>query len=123
MLKGIGTDIVEIATIRESLKKSKRFAERVFTENETIYCEKNVDKYKHYAARFAAKEAMMKAIGSGWDNGVQWKQIEVINRPSGAPLIVTNGKAQELLDKLGIINIKVSLSYTRLFAVAIICIE
>lgn len=123
MIKGIGTDIVEIATIRESLIQSKRFAERVFTERETIYCEKNEDKYKHYAVRFAAKEAMMKALGTGWDKGVQWKQIEIINQPGGAPKIITCGKVKELLDASGVTNIQVSLSHSERYAVAVVVIE
>ena len=92
MIRGIGIDIIEIESVKKSMEQSKRFAQRVFTENEIIYCESNANKYQHYAARFAAKEAMMKALKTGWNNGIQWKQIEVINGASGAPTIVVKGR-------------------------------
>ncbi len=79
MIISIGIDIVEIEEIKKSIEKSKRFVRRVFTENEKEYCEHKIDKYPHYAARYAVKEAVMKALGTGWDKGVQWKQVEVIN--------------------------------------------
>lgn len=123
MIRGIGTDIIEIESIQKSMEQSKQFAQRVFAQNEMTYCENKSGKYKHYAARFAAKEAVMKALGTGWDKGVQWKQIEVTNRVGGAPEIVTSGRVKELLDEMGVTNIKVSLSHSRLFAVAVVCVE
>ena len=83
MVLGIGTDIIEIESIQKSIERNSRFVQRVFTENEINYCEKKTNKYQHYAVRFAAKEAMMKAIKTGWDKGVQWKHIEVINKAGG----------------------------------------
>lgn len=77
MVISIGIDIVEIEEIKKSIEQSKRFVQRVFTENEKEYCEHKVDKYPHYAARYAVKEAVMKALGTGWDKGVQWKLVEV----------------------------------------------
>ena len=123
MIHGIGTDIIEIVSIQKSMEQSKRFAQRVFTENEREYCEGKPNKYQHYAARFAAKEAMMKALKTGWGNGIQWKQIEIQNQPGGAPTIATYGKTKEQLDKMGVTNIGVSLSHCEQYAVAVVCIE
>ena len=123
MILGLGTDIIEIESIRESIERSKRFVQRVFTDSEINYCEKKPNKYQHYAARFAAKEATMKAIKTGWDKGIQWKQIEVINATDGAPTIKTNGKTQEYLQEKGICNIQVSLSHSEQYAIAIVCIQ
>ena len=80
----MGIDIIEIEEIKNSFEKSKRFRDRVFTEQEIAFCESKINKYESYAARFAAKEAVMKALSTGWDKGVQWKQIEVV-RGDGSP--------------------------------------
>lgn len=121
MIMGLGTDIVEIASIQKAMEQSKRFARRVFTENEISYCESKPQKYQHYAARFAAKEAVMKALKIGWDKGVQWKQVEVINQPCGAPMIVPGGRTKELLDKMGVTSIEISLSHSEQYAIAVVC--
>ncbi len=123
MIRGIGTDIIEIGSIQKSMEQSNRFAQRVFTEKEIHYCESKPNKYQHYAARFAAKEALMKAMKTGWNNGIQWKQIEVINHPGGAPALNVTGKAKEQLDKAGITTIDVSLSHSGQYAIAVVCIE
>ena len=80
MIISLGIDLVEIEEIKISIQKSKHFLERVFTEQEILYCEGKSNRFESYAARFAAKEAVMKALGTGWDEGVQWKQIEVFHR-------------------------------------------
>ena len=123
MIMGLGTDIVEIASLQKAMEQSNRFAKRVFTEKEITYCESKPQKYQHYAARFAAKEAVMKALKTGWDKGVQWKQVEVINQSGGAPMIVPNGMAKELLDKMGATNIEVSLSHSEQYAIAVVCLQ
>ena len=123
MILGIGTDIIEIGSIRESIKRSKRFVQRVFTASEINYCEGKPNKYQHYAARFAAKEALMKAIKTGWDKGVQWKQIEIRNKAGGAPEIKAYGKTKEHLEEKGIRNIEVSLSHSERYAVAMVCVQ
>lgn len=122
MIIGLGTDIVEIASIQKAMEQSNRFAKRVFTENEIRYCESKPLKYQHYAARFAAKEAVMKALKTGWDKGVQWEQVEIFNQPSGTPIFLPNGKTKELLDKIGATNIEVSLSHSEQYAIAVVCI-
>lgn len=118
MIKGIGTDIIEIETIKKSIEKSSRFKERVFTEKEIIYCENKPNKYQHYAVRFAAKEAVMKALGTGWSNGVQWKHIEVINKSTGQPDIILSDKAEQRLKEIKGTKIEVSLSHCENYSVA-----
>ena len=123
MIKGIGTDIVEIKTIEKSIRQSKRFKERVYTNNEIEYCEKKPNKYQHYAVRFAAKEAVMKALGTGWDKGIQWKQIEVLNEQNGKPIIRVTNKAIELTKENEINDILVSLSHCENYATAFVMVQ
>jgi holo-[acyl-carrier protein] synthase len=123
MIRGIGTDIIEIGSIQKAMEQSKRFAQRVFTENEISYCENKPNKYQHYAVRFAAKEALMKALKTGWNNGIQWKQIEVLNQAGGAPVLFVSGKTKERLDEAGITTIEVSLSHSEQYAIAMVCVQ
>ena len=139
MIIGIGVDIVDLSSFTGSFNKSKRFRQRVFTENEIFYCESKPNKYQHYAARFVVKEAVMKAIGTGWDKGVQWKQIETGNfgivTPDttdwkkemeiggGKPEIRLRGKALEQTKKMGVNKIFVSLSHSETQVIAFIIIE
>ncbi len=123
MIIGIGVDIIDINSFTESFNKSKRFRQRVFTEREITYCESKPNNYQHYAVRFAAKEAVMKAIGTGWDNGVQWKQIETINSGNGNPEISLSGKALELTKDMGVDKIFVSLSHDETHSVAFVVLE
>lgn len=123
MFIGIGTDIVEIKQIKYSIEKSERFVERVFTRNEITYCEKMINKFQHYAARFAAKEAVLKALKTGWGNGIKVNEIEVKNMNCGAPKIVTFGETKLCLRKMGIKHIDVSLSHCERYAIAIVCAQ
>ncbi len=121
---GIGTDIVSVARVRRMLdEKRDDFIARVFTPQETRYCERAADPPVHYAARFAAKEALMKALGTGWAEGVGFNQIGVINREDGGPEYELSGKALELLEAGGGSRIWLSLSHTDDFAVATAVIE
>jgi holo-[acyl-carrier protein] synthase len=111
MVLGIGIDIIEIHRIRESVEKyGKAFLNKVYTENELDYCLKKHNKYQHLAARFAAKEAVFKAMESGWKKGMGWKDIEISNEPSGMPVVKLNGKLKSFLnpDK----NLKISMSHS-----------
>jgi holo-[acyl-carrier protein] synthase len=129
MIISIGIDIIEIEEIKKSIENGKRFVQRVFTEHEKEYCEHKIDKYPHYAARYAVKEAVMKALGTGWDKGVQWKHVEVINvdrRPEtrgGKPEIRLSGEALKHAEEMGVNNIFVSLSHSRNCAVASVIFE
>lgn len=116
---GIGIDIVEVGRIEKAIEKNvDRFLGRVFTEREVRYCEGKKNKYEHFAARFAAKEAAMKALGTGWRKGVAFSGIEVIPEKSGKPNLVFHGKTRELFSAQGGTGSFVSLSHTKAFAVA-----
>lgn len=123
MIIGVGVDIVDINSFTESFNESKRIRQRVFTETEIAYCESKPNKYQHYAARFAAKEAVMKAIGTGWDKGVQWKQIEVINDQSGKPTLNCTSKVLEILNEKNVKNYHLSLSHSESQAIAYVILE
>src|ERR1035437_7637538 len=99
MIIGTGIDITDIEGIKTSFEQNKRFVYRVFTAYEIEYCESKPFKYQHYSGRFAAKEAMMKALGTGWNNGISWKQIEVINNSNGKPEIVLHKEARTFFDE------------------------
>jgi holo-[acyl-carrier protein] synthase len=122
MIAGIGTDIVDIEDMA-TLYANDRFIRRVFSEEEIVYCENKQLKYQHYAARFAAKEATMKALGCGWDQGVQWKHIEVIRDSTGPPVIRLHEKAKEMAENKGIRRIHLSLSHSEGCALAFVILE
>ncbi len=118
---GIGIDIIEIARIEKAMQKgSDRFRNRTFTDREVQYCEKKMRKYQHYAARFAAKEAAMKALGTGWRKGIGFSEIELINEISGKPELFFHGKAREILDASGGREVSVSVSHSNDYAVAMV---
>ncbi len=124
MIVGIGIDIIEITKLRRAVERSgDRFLVRVFTEDEVRFCMARRDPYQHLAARFAAKEAAMKALASGWGKGISWKDIEVIPGKEGAPLLECSGEARRHLKKLGGRSIHVSLSHQRSIACASVIIE
>lgn len=120
-----GTDIIEIDRIRKALEKSSTsFSVKVFTESEINYCEsKKNAKFKSYAARFAAKEAVAKALGTGIDEGIRWKDIEVLNDMRGKPHINLYGKARDIYEALGGSEISLSLSHCENYAVAFAVIK
>lgn len=115
-----GVDIIEVDRIKRAVEREGRaFTERVFTLNEIAYCEeRNAVKYKSYAARFAAKEAVSKAFGTGISDALGWKDIEVLNDPSGKPYISFSDKSRKLYESLGAVDISISLSHCGEYAVA-----
>lgn len=124
MIVGTGIDIAEVPRIEESLKRfGERFLRRVFTEDERRYCDSKANRVERYAARFAAKEAAMKAIGTGWNHGVAFRDIEVCRQPGGRPAIAFHGKAAEFAAKLGTTRISLSLSHTQDYAIAQVILE
>lgn len=111
---GLGLDLVEVPRIRALLEKSgDRFKDRVFTENEVSYCDSCADGAMHYAARFAAKEAVAKALGTGFSSGVSWRDIEVTRSTQGAPSVQLHGGAAQLAETLGIQRWLLSLTHTQ----------
>ena len=124
MIVGTGVDLAEVARIRASVERyGERFTRRVFTENEIAYVERKANKYERFAARFAAKEAGMKALGTGWNRGVRWKDFEVVNLPSGRPTLALHGVAAEIAAKQGVKAVQLSLTHTSENALAWVLFE
>jgi len=121
MVLGLGIDIIEIDRVKKSIEKyGDKFLDKVFTEGEINYCNKKFNKYQHYAARFAAKEAVYKALSSGWKEGLRWKDIEIQNDPSGMPSVNTQGKLDYFLANNTQLRVSISHSENYVTAVAII---
>jgi holo-[acyl-carrier protein] synthase len=124
MIVGTGIDIAEVPRIAESIQRfGDRFLHRVFTEGEIRYCQAKANRVERFAARFAAKEAAMKAIGTGWNYGVAWRDVEVCRMPGGRPTITFHGKAAEFAAKLGAKHVALSISHTEQFAIAQVILE
>lgn len=124
MIYGIGVDIVKIVRIKGALERfGLRFQEKVFTPAENAYCSQMSKAHLHFALRFAAKEAFAKAIGLGMREGVNWKDIEVVNMESGKPTLNLYGPCATLRERLGIRNTFVSLSHEEEYGVAMVVLE
>lgn len=124
MIVAIGIDIVDIARVEEVFaRRGERFRNRIFTQGEIAYCEGCASRLESYAARFAAKEAAMKALGTGWGGGVGWQDLEVVRAETGAPLIQLHGRALERMRELGAQKAHLSLTHSRGLAVAQIILE
>jgi holo-[acyl-carrier protein] synthase len=124
MIVGTGVDIAEVARIRESVERfGERFLRRVFTEGEIQYCERKANRFESYAARFAAKEAAMKALGTGWNHGIRWRDVEVVRPKGQRPTLQFHGLAAELAQKMGAKNIALSITHTSEQALANVILE
>src|SRR5690242_21561466 len=124
MIVGSGIDIAEVPRIAEAIERhGQRFLHRVFTEGEIAYCDSKANRVERYAARFAAKEAGMKALGTGWNLGVRWRDIEVSRQPGGRPTISFHGKAAGVASKLGAAHVALLLSHTADQATAQVIME
>jgi holo-[acyl-carrier protein] synthase len=123
LISGIGVDIIEVNRVEEKLKRTPGLKEKLFTGVEISYCEGKHSPALHYAARFAAKEAFMKALGTGWSEGIKFSEIEVHNLESGQPVIEVSGRARELFEARGLSRVHVSLSHLKTYAVAIVILE
>ncbi|PYS21967.1 MAG: holo-[acyl-carrier-protein] synthase [Acidobacteria bacterium] len=124
MIISIGIDIIEVRRVRETVARTPRFAERVFTEAERAYCEsRGAVAAQHYAARFAAKEAALKALQTGWSGGISWQDIEVTAKESGAPMILFHGRARELYEATGATAAHISIAHTTEHAIAEVVLE
>ena len=124
MIVSIGIDIVEVYRIRETISRTPRFTERVYTEAERAYCEaKGAAAAQSYAARFAAKEAFLKALKTGWRGKITWQDIEIQSDADGVPTLNIEGEARKILETLGANKIHLSLSHTTEHAVAQVILE
>ena len=124
MIVGLGLDIAEIDRIEAAIKRhGAPFLERLFTPAEMAYCESHKGKYERYAARFAAKEAAMKALGTGWSHGVRWRDIEVAREPSGKPTLRLAGVAADIAKRMGVKNISLTITHSGNLALAEVIFE
>jgi holo-[acyl-carrier protein] synthase len=124
MIVGMGIDVAEVNRIAAVIESQKeRFLRRVYTPDEVAYCEQFRNRYERYAGRFAAKEAAMKALGTGWSNGVRWVDLEVVRERSGRPTLSLKGKARKIADALGVKNIAISITHTAEEAIAQVIFE
>ncbi|OGW65847.1 MAG: holo-[acyl-carrier-protein] synthase [Nitrospirae bacterium RIFCSPLOWO2_02_FULL_62_14] len=119
MIVGIGLDLVKIDRIRAIAERwQTRFLDRLYTEAERRYCLARPEPYASFAGRFAAKEAVLKALGTGWTNGISWHDIQVLNDRAGRPRATVSGRVKTLMNRAGITMIHVSLSHDTDYAVA-----
>jgi holo-[acyl-carrier protein] synthase len=120
----IGIDIIEVGRIREVLLRTPRFVERVYTAAEREYCDsRGAVAAQHYAARFAAKEAALKALQTGWRGGISWQDVEVSARESGAPYLIFRGQVLEVFQQFGATATHLSISHTTEHAIAQVVLE
>lgn len=124
MIVGLGLDIEEIERVEQVLtRRGDAMLRRLYTAREVAYCESHKKKFERYAARFAAKEAAMKALGTGWRRGVRWRDIEVVNAPSGKPTLRLEGVARQIADSLRVRNISLTITHSGNLAVAEVIFE
>ncbi len=123
MILGVGTDIVRIARIKRLLEKYPEFAKKVFTAGEIAYCGSRAHPEQSYAVRFAAKEALMKALGTGWSGKVSWLDIEIVKEGEGRPEIAVHNAMTTILASLGADTVHVSLAHEKEYATAFVVLE
>jgi holo-[acyl-carrier protein] synthase len=116
---GIGTDIIECLRIAQMIERhGDLFINRVYTPHEIQYCQSRKLSTQHYAGRWAAKEAILKALGTGWRRGISWRDIEIRNEPGGRPVVALRGGARDVVEQLGITEMLISISHCRSHATA-----
>ena len=124
MILGAGVDLAEVARIREAIGRyGDRFIRRIYTDGEIAYVERKANRFERYAGRFAAKEAGMKAIGTGWKRGVRWQDFEVSNLPSGRPTLRLHGEAARIAEAMGVKTISLSITHTAELGMAQVILE
>ena len=124
VIVGLGVDIAEVARVKAAIERyGEVFLRRVYAPKEREYCEQFKNKYERYAGRFAAKEAAMKALGTGWSRGVRWVDVEVARQRGGRPTIVLAGEAKNVAERLGVKHIALSITHTNTQALAQVIFE
>jgi holo-[acyl-carrier protein] synthase len=117
-------DLAEVRRVQAAIeRRGERILRRLYTARERAYCERSRNKYERYAGRFAAKEAAMKALGTGWRRGVRWVDLEVVRQPSGRPTMALHGEAKKIGERLGVKNIAMSITHTATQALAQVIFE
>ena len=124
MIVGMGVDIAEVGRIQGAIERhGEVFLRRIYTERERAYCEQFKNKYERYAGRFAAKEAAMKALGTGWRRGVKWVDFEVVRETSGRPTLAITGEAAKIAGQIGMKSVALSITHTESLALAQVIFE
>ncbi len=124
LIVGMGVDIAEVGRIQGAIERhGEVFLRRVYTTREREYCERFKNKYERYAGRFAAKEAAMKALGTGWRRGVRWVDLEVVRETSGRPTLAIMGEAAKIAQLLGVKSVALSITHTETQALAQVIFE
>jgi len=123
MILGIGVDIAEVDRIKRSVSNGDHFKKRVFTEVEQNYCDSIKNSAESYAARYAAKEAFFKALGTGWRGELKFTDLEVVNNELGKPLVHLHNEAQRMAKEMGVKSVHISLSHTKETAIAYLILE
>ena len=125
MIVGTGVDLCEVERIKAAILSTHgdRLRLRVFTDLEIAYAESKASRFERYAARFAAKEAGMKALGTGWRGGIGWRDLEVANLPTGRPTLRLHGRAAEIAERMGVTDIALSITHTAGQALAMVILE
>ena len=124
MIVGRGVDLAEVGRIQAAIERhGEVFLRRIYTKREREYCERSKNKFERYAGRFAAKEAAMKALGTGWRQGVRWVDLEVVREPSGRPTLAIQGEAAKIAKLLGVKSVALSITHTESQAMAQVIFE
>ncbi len=123
MIIGIGIDIVSIHRLQTALKGTHRMEQKVFTPEEIRFCTSRKNQYQHFGGRFSAKEAALKALGTGWSEGIRWKDVEITNGEKGKPILTFHAKAKEVFEKLGAQTTWLSITHSPEHAVAVVVLE
>ncbi|MEO5892552.1 MAG: holo-ACP synthase [Ferruginibacter sp.] len=123
MIAGLGMDMIEVERVASKIARESGFRELVFSKKEIEYCEAKANRFEHYAARFAAKEAFFKALGTGWLNGTAFNEIEITNDEKGKPVLVLTGETSRTVAAMKYTNISVSLTHLKTIASAVVIIE
>ncbi|MDB5001739.1 MAG: synthase [Mucilaginibacter sp.] len=123
MVIGLGIDMIEVERIAAKINKNSGFREMLFSREEIAYCEQKTNKFEHYAARFAAKEAFFKALGTGWSEGTSFSEVEVTNTENGKPQLSFSGNTANIINAMELSNILVSLTHLKSVASAVVIIE
>jgi len=124
LIIGMGVDLAEVQRIRAAIeRRGQRILLRLFTAQERAYCERSRNRYERYAGRFAAKEAAMKALGTGWRSGVRWVDLEVVRQPGGRPVMMLHGEARKIGERMGVQHIAMTITHTETQALAQVIFE
>ncbi|GAC1626780.1 MAG: holo-ACP synthase [Candidatus Acidiferrum sp.] len=124
MIVGLGVDIAEVERIQRAIERQgERFLRRIYTPAEIAYCERFKNRFERYAGRFAVKEAAMKALGTGWSQGVRWVDIEVVREKGGKPVLTLAGEAKKIAERMGVKHMAITITHTEKQALAQVIFE